>query len=63
MNRLMKDLAVDRVQNPDAALQDKWDAEEDEDQEGGDIDIVDRSQCFFDDLAAGCLSYYYTWLR
>jgi hypothetical protein len=44
MNRLMKDLAVDRVQNPDAALQDKWDAEEDEDQEGGDIDIVDRSE-------------------
>jgi len=44
MNRLMKDLAVDRVQNPDAALQDKWDAEEDEDQEGGEIDIVDRSE-------------------
>lgn len=44
MNRLMKDLAVDRAQNPDAALLDKWEAEEDEDQEGGDIDIVDRSK-------------------
>jgi hypothetical protein len=44
MNRLMKDLAVDRAQNPDAALLDKWEAEEDEDQEGEDIDIVDRSK-------------------
>lgn len=46
MNRLMKDLAVDRLQNPDAALLDKWEAEEDEDQEGGGLDIVDRSKLF-----------------
>ena len=45
MNRLMKDLAVDRMQNPDAALLDKWETEEDEDQEGEDINIIDRGQC------------------
>lgn len=50
MNRLMKDLAVDRAQNPDAALLDQWEAEEDEDQEGGDLDIVDRSKPIRADL-------------
>jgi len=44
MNRLMKDLAVDRMQNPDAALLDKWETEEDEDQEGEDINIIDRDE-------------------
>jgi len=57
MNRLMKDLAVDRAQNPDAALLDKWEAEEDEDQEDEDID-VDRSKHFCDDLDVGCLAHY-----
>ena len=44
MNRLMKDLAVDREKNPEAAAQDRWEAEEEE--EGDDDDeenIVDRS--------------------
>lgn len=42
MNRLMTDLAIDRKNNPDAALQDQWDEEEedDDDDEGG---IIDRS--------------------
>lgn len=45
MNRLMKDLAVDRAKNPDAAILDQWEAEEeDEDQEGEEIDIIDRSE-------------------
>jgi hypothetical protein len=62
MNRLMKDLAVDRAQNPDAALLDQWEAEEDEDQEGEDIDIVDRSKPFCEDLDVGCLAHYDDWL-
>jgi len=48
MNRLMKDLAVDRAQNPDAALRDRWEIEEGEDEdadgEGEDINIIDRSE-------------------
>lgn len=41
----MKDLNVDRAQNPDAALLDKWEEEEDDDQNGDvDLDVVDRSQ-------------------
>lgn len=49
MNRLMKDLAVDRAQNPDAALQDRWE-NEDEDGDGnanedaGQIEFIDRSE-------------------
>lgn len=45
MNRLMKDLAVDRAQNPEAARRDQWDpdAEEEEDDDG-DINIIDRSE-------------------
>jgi hypothetical protein len=61
MNRLMKDLAVDRAQNPDAALVDQWEAEEDEDQEGEDIDIVDRSKPFCEDLDVGCLAHCDDW--
>ncbi|OJA16647.1 hypothetical protein AZE42_04042 [Rhizopogon vesiculosus] len=51
MNRLMKDLAVDRARNPDTAKEDRWASdEEDEDaDEGLDIDIIDRSE----DLRAG----------
>ncbi|KAJ3556375.1 hypothetical protein NM688_g2063 [Phlebia brevispora] len=46
MNRLMKDLAVDREQNPEAAAADKW---EQEDEDGGDdddldVNIIDRSE-------------------
>lgn len=42
MNRLMTDLAIDRKNNPDAALQDQWDEEEEEDDDDVDINI-DRS--------------------
>jgi hypothetical protein len=47
MNRLMKDLAVDRANNPDVALHDQWDQEEEDDNDnddGGDINIIDRSK-------------------
>ncbi|TFY55618.1 hypothetical protein EVG20_g9254, partial [Dentipellis fragilis] len=46
MNRLMKDLAVDRERNPAAAAQDHWDPEEEneEEEDGGDINIIDRSE-------------------
>ena len=41
MNRLLKDLSIDRAQNPSSALNDRWDSEE-EDADDGDIDIIDR---------------------
>jgi hypothetical protein len=46
MNRLMKDLTVDRAKNPNAALHDQWDPEEgdEEDNDDGDINIIDRSK-------------------
>ena len=47
MNRLMKDLSIDRQQNPEGFANDKWEEEEpmedDEDAELSDNDIVDRS--------------------
>ncbi|KAF7971852.1 hypothetical protein HWV62_19789 [Athelia sp. TMB] len=48
MDRLMKDLAIDRANNPDAALLDKWEQEEDEDEIGADgeldVDIRDPTE-------------------
>jgi hypothetical protein len=46
MSRLMQDLAVDRAGHPGAALEDRWDADEDEDgdEDGGELDIIDRSE-------------------
>ncbi|KAL4247685.1 GPN-loop GTPase family protein [Abortiporus biennis] len=45
MNRLMKDLAVDRARNPEAAEQDRWDPEEEGDDDDDDeINIIDRSE-------------------
>jgi len=43
MNRLLKDLSIDRAQNPAGALNDRWDSEE-EDADDGDMDIIDRSE-------------------
>ena len=45
MNRLMKDLAVDRSRNPVAAAADRWDPsiEEDDDEDDPDVNIIDRS--------------------
>ena len=46
MNRLMKDLAVDRAQNPEAATADRWESTLEE--EGADddleVNIIDRSK-------------------
>ena len=50
MSRLMKDLAVDRAKNPEGALLDRWDPEEEEnedEEDDTDINIIDRSECFF----------------
>ncbi|KAG5645314.1 hypothetical protein DXG03_006503 [Asterophora parasitica] len=46
MGRLMKDLEIDRAKNPAGALADRWDPneEEDADDEGPEINIVDRSE-------------------
>ena len=54
MNRLMKDLAVDRARNPDAALADKWDPteEEDADDDDDEVNIIDRSK-----HSVGIISY------
>ncbi|KAF8151793.1 hypothetical protein B0H34DRAFT_678335 [Crassisporium funariophilum] len=41
-NRLMKDLAIDRAKNPNSALDDRWDDEEFDDDDG-DLNIIDRS--------------------
>ena len=43
MNRLMKDVALDRSENPDFATDDVWNPE-DEDDDGGDLDIIDKSE-------------------
>lgn len=47
MNRLMKDLAVDRAKDPNSALNDRWDPDEEEgeDDDGDDdLNIIDRSK-------------------
>ncbi|KAK0217858.1 XPA-binding protein 1 [Armillaria fumosa] len=44
MNRLMKDLELDRERNPNAALEDRWDPNEDDDEDDDtDVNIIDRS--------------------
>jgi GPN-loop GTPase len=51
MNRLLKDLSIDRAQNPSSALNDRWDSEE-ENADEGDIDIMIIDRCkrgFFND--------------
>lgn len=42
MSRFMKDLAIDREKNPEGALADRWDPEEEEYDDGDDLDIIDR---------------------
>ncbi|KAF8966116.1 XPA-binding protein 1 [Flammula alnicola] len=46
MNRVMRDLAIDREKNPAGALADRWDPEEefDGDDDDVDINIIDRSE-------------------
>ena len=52
MNRLLKDLSIDRARNPASALNDRWDSEEEDADDEGDIDIIDRckSVFFFDNF-------------
>jgi hypothetical protein len=46
MNRVMKDLTIDR-QDPEFRQRDRWEMEEDEEDEddGGEATIIDRSEC------------------
>lgn len=45
INRLMKDLAVDRAANPKAAAEDRWASdEEDDDDEDLEVNLIDRSE-------------------
>lgn len=44
MSRLMKDLTVDRERNPSAALLDRWDPAEEEDDDDAEVNIIDRSE-------------------
>jgi len=43
MTRVLKDLAIDREKNPAGALDDRWDPDE-EDDDDGDINIIDRCE-------------------
>jgi hypothetical protein len=45
----MKDLTIDRAANPNAALDDQWDPDEEDETEDddGDINIIDRSKFSF----------------
>ncbi|KAF9005155.1 XPA-binding protein 1 [Cyathus striatus] len=47
MNRMLKDLAIDREKNPTAAAADRWDSaeeDEDEDEDDTEVNIIDRSE-------------------
>lgn len=46
LSRFMRDLAVDRAKNPGAALNDRWELEEENESEDEDleVDIVDQSE-------------------
>jgi len=47
MNRLIKDLAIDRAKNPHGPLDERWEEEEEEEEDDGDIDVVDTSKLSF----------------
>ena len=49
MNRLIKDLAIDRAKIPHGPLDERW---EEEDGDDGDIDVVDTSKLSFMDKLA-----------
>lgn len=45
LNRFMSDLAVDRAKNPGAAVEERWESEEENDDEDDvEVDIIDRSE-------------------
>lgn len=45
MNRLMKDLAIDKAKNPTGPLSAKWEDEEDE-EDCDENDVIDRCESF-----------------
>ncbi|KAF8197098.1 XPA-binding protein 1 [Pholiota molesta] len=42
--RAMKDIAIDRERNPAAALADRWELEEEEEEDDMEINLIDRSE-------------------
>ncbi len=46
VNRLMKDLEIDRARNPNSALNDRWDPNEDDedDDDDAELNLIDRSK-------------------
>lgn len=44
MNRLLKDLAIDRAKNSHGPLDERWEEEEEEEEDDTDTGIVDRSK-------------------
>ena len=51
MSRLMKDLSVDRIRNPEAAASDRWASDADEDDDVDDeMNIIDRSRSSYLDI-------------
>ncbi|EMD36064.1 hypothetical protein CERSUDRAFT_52774 [Gelatoporia subvermispora B] len=51
INRMMKDLEIDRAMNPEAAARDRWDPEAEDEDEDTEINIIDRStSCFLGGL-------------
>lgn len=48
MDRLMKDIEIDRAKNPNAALLDRWDpSAEEEDDDDAEVNIIDRSTSYY----------------
>ncbi|TFY60216.1 hypothetical protein EVJ58_g5294 [Rhodofomes roseus] len=43
VNRLMADLAVDRARDPNAAMMDRWDPHEEDEDDDADVNIIDRT--------------------
>ena len=41
--RMLADLAVDRASNPNFAAQDRWNPDEEEEDDGGELNIIDKS--------------------
>lgn len=44
MNRLLKDLAIDRAKNPHGPLSEEWDPESEDEDDDTELNIIDRSK-------------------
>lgn len=55
--RLLADLAVDRASNPKFAAQDRWNPDEEEEDDGGELNIIDRSASIICSVLLFCLHF------